>query len=150
MSCGLSATEGRTVRSSTSQIHQNLHRLWRIFRLTGGLSAPQKRTARNTLLQSHQNRLLLWSNFKSILRTVHSPLADCPQHTHANPPETTTSLDEFLILTVDHPASLGGPSAVHSANPPEMTTSLDKILDSTADCPPSNSGPSKVQSCETH
>ena len=78
MSCGLSATEGRTVHSSTSQ--------------------------------THQNRLLLWSNFKSILRTVRSPLADCPQHTYANPPETTTSLDKFLILTADRPAPLGGPS----------------------------------------
>ena len=120
-----------------------------ISRLTGGLSAPQQRIVRNTLLQSHQNRLLLWSNFKSILRTVRSPLADCPQHTYVNPPETTTSLDEFLILTADRPAPLGGPSAVHSAKPPETTTSLDKILDSTADCPLSNSGPSAVQPCET-
>ena len=74
---------------------------------------------------------------------------DCPQHTYANPPETT-SLEQFLILPADCPAPLGGPSAVHVSNPPETATSLDKILNSTADSPLSNSGPSAAQSCELH
>ena len=89
-------------------------------------------------------------NFYTGWRTVRSPLVDCPQYTYANPPETTTSLDKFLILPADRPAPLGGPSAVHSANPLETTTSLDKILDSTEDCPLSNSGPSAVQPYEPH
>ena len=69
-----------------------------------------------------------------------------------NPPthQTTTSLEQFLILPADCPATLGGPSAVHVFNPPETATSLDKILDSTADCPRPSGGLSAVQSCEPH
>ena len=115
-----------------------------------GLSTPKWRTVRGSTRQTHQNHQCFWRIFYTGWRTVRSPLADCPQYTYANPPETTTSLDRFLILPADHPALLGRPSAVHSVNPPEMTTSLDKILDSTADCPHSISGPSAVQPCETH
>ena len=50
--------------------------------------------------------------------------------------------------TADHPALLGGPSAVHPANPPETKTSLDNFLDPTADCPLSHSGLSTVQLCK--
>ena len=83
-----------------------------------------------------------------IRRTVRPPLADCPQYTYANPPEATTSLEQFLTLPADCPALLGGPSAVNVANPPETAMSLDNILNSTADCPHQNGGPSAVQSCE--
>ena len=93
MSCGLSATKWRTVRSSTSQTQQNLHRLWRNSRLTGGLSAPQsathicnptrtdyfsgqisnlycglsalkQRTVHSLTPQNHQRPRCLWTNFK--------------------------------------------------------------------------------------
>ena len=115
-----------------------------------GLSAPKLRTVRGSTRQTPQNHQCFWRIFYTGWRTVRSPLADCPQYTYAKPPETTASLDKFLILPADHPALLGGPSAVHSSNPPETTTSLDKILDSTANCPLSNSGPSAVQPCGTH
>ena len=113
-----------------------------------GLSAPKWRTVRRTILPTHQNQVPLWTKLQSIRRTVRSPLADCPQYTYTNPPETTTSLEQFLILPADCPAPLGGPSAVHVFNPPETEASLDKILDSTADCPRPSGGPSAVKSCE--
>ena len=114
-----------------------------------GLSAPKLRTVSGSTQRTPQNHQCFWRIFNTGWRTVRSPLADCPQYTYTKPPETTTSLDKFLILPADRPTPLGGPSAVHSSNPPETTTPLDKILDSTADCPLSNSGPSAVQFCET-
>ena len=92
---------------------------------------------------------LLYFNWNA-LRTVRAQMADRPPYCSTDPPETTTSLEQFLILPADCPAPLGGPSAVHVFNPPETTTSLDKILDSTADCPRPSSGPSAVKSCEPH
>ena len=54
-------------------------------------------------------------------------LADSPQYTYANPPETTTSLDKFLILPADRLALLGGPSAVHLRETTRNTMFLDKL-----------------------
>ena len=115
--------------------------------MPSGLSAPKWRTVHRIILPTHQNHQCFWRIFYTGWRTVRSPLADCPQYTYANPPETTTSLEQFLILPTDCPAPLGGPSAVHVFNPPETATSLDKILDSTADCMRPSGGPSAVQSC---
>ena len=115
-----------------------------------GQSATGSRTVRRTILPTHQNRVPLWTKLQSIRRTVCSPIADRPQYTHANPPETTTSLEQSLNSTADCPAPLGGPSAVQVSIPPETTTSLDKILHSTTDCPRPSGGPSAVKSCEPH
>ena len=71
-------------------------------------------------------------------------MADRPPYYSTDPPETTTSLEQFLILPADCPATLGGLSAVHIFNPAETSTSLDKILNSTADCPAPLGGPSAV------
>ena len=50
---------------------------------------------------------------KTILRTVCDPVADYPPFTFANPPEPTTSLDEFQNSPADCPLPISGPSAVH-------------------------------------
>jgi len=117
------------------------------FSLTGipcGLSAPQWRTVRRTILPTHQNQVPLWTKLQSIRRTVHSPLADRPQYTCANPPETTTPLEQFLNSTADCPRPSGGPSAVQFLRTPPETSSLDNFQLSTADRPLPYSGLSAV------
>ena len=84
------------------------------------------------------------------MRTVRAQVADRPPYHSTDPPKTTTSPEQFLIIPADCPAPLGGPSAVHVCNPPETAMSLDNILNSTTDCPRPNGGPSAVQSCEPH
>jgi len=69
--------------------------------------------------------------------------------TFANPPEPTTSLDEFQNSPADCPLPISGPSVVHSANPPEPAMSLDKFLNLPADCPALLGGPSAVHLRET-
>ena len=86
----------------------------------------------------------LSGQLQSIRRTFRSPLAGRPQYTYANPPETTTSLEQSLISTADCPHPSGGPSAVQSCAPPPETSSLDKLQVSTADRPLPYSGLSAV------
>ena len=82
-----------------------------------GLSAPKWRTARHIILPTHQNQVPLWTKLQSIRRTVRSPLVGRPQYTCANPPETTTPLEQFLNSTADCQRPSGGPSAVQSCEP---------------------------------
>jgi len=60
------------------------------------------------------------------MRTVRAQVADRPPYYYTDPPETTTSLEQFLILHADCPTTLGGPSVVHVFNPPGTATSLEK------------------------
>jgi len=78
-----------------------------------GLSAPKLRNVRGSTRQTPQNHQCFWRIFYTGWRTVRSPLADCPQYTYAKPPDTTASLDKFLILSADRlQLSNSGPSAV--------------------------------------
>ena len=62
----------------------------------------------------------------------------------ANPPETKTSLDNFLDPTADCPLPHSGLSAIQPCKPTKDNIVSGQISSSTADCPLSNSGPSAV------
>ena len=67
----------------------------------------------------------------------------------ANPPETKTSLDNFLDPTADCPLSHSGLFAVQLCKPTRDDIVSGQISSYTADCPLSNSGPSAVLFYET-
>ena len=64
---------------------------------------------------------LIYFNWKA-LRTVRAQVADRPPYYSTDPPETTTSLEQLLILPADCPAPLGGPSG-----PPWRTVRSSRI-----------------------
>ena len=86
---------------------------------------------------------LIYFNWNA-LRTVRAQVADRPPYYSTDPPETTTSLEQFLDSTADCPRPSGGPSAVQSCELPPETSSLDRLQVSTADRPLPTGGPSAV------
>jgi len=67
----------------------------------------------------------------------------------ANPPETKTSLDNFLDPTADCPLPHSGQYAIQTCKPTRDNIVSGQISSYTADCPLSNSGPSAVLFYET-
>ena len=84
-----------------------------------------------------------------IRRTVRSPLADRPQYTCVNPPETTTPLEQFLNSTADCPRPSGGPSAVQLCRPTRPNYLTGQFLYRLVDCPLTLSGLSAIHPCQT-
>ena len=71
-------------------------------------------------------------------------MADRPQFNFANPPETTSSLDNFSNSKADCPALHCRPSAVHLLKFTRNNYVSGKSLEQLADCPTPLGGPSAV------
>ena len=76
-------------------------------------------------------------------------LADRPRFNSADPPEPTTSLDNFKHIRRTVRSKIADCPQFNSVNPPEATTPLDKSLIPTADCPALLGGPSAVHSANS-
>ena len=76
-------------------------------------------------------------------------VADRPRFNSADPPEPTTSLDNFKPIRRTVRSKIADCPQFNSAKPPEATTPLDKILISTANCPALLGGPSAVHSANS-
>ena len=76
-------------------------------------------------------------------------MADRPRFNSADPPEPTTSLDNFKSIRWTVRSKISDYPQFNSTKPPEATTHLDKFLISTADCPALLGGPSVVYSANS-
>ena len=76
-------------------------------------------------------------------------MADRPQFNFADPPEPTTSLDNFKSIRRTVRSKIADCPQFNSAKPPEATTHLDKFLISMADYPALLGGPSAVHSANS-